>query len=345
MNPGRPSNPSGGKLSSPKPCASKSAGSLRTRPSLPEEPPRILIVGKLPDALPASLQAKGFTSRLCPTMTEALDIGVADAIVTSSDVEVSGSSLAGLKGLKAVGRAAGGVDNIDLAAARDLGVAVFHTPLATAPAAAELTIGLILCLLRRINDLSEKLKNGVWGKYLLTEELAGKTLGIVGLGRVGSRVCRFARAFGMTVIACDPYIPESRFRRFKAAPRALVDLLRESDVVTFHVPLNSETRGMIGRDRIRLMRRGAYLINCARGAVVDDEALHEALVSGQLAGVAIDTWNVEPGGSGRLLALPTVLGTPHTGGATRQAKARIVEMLTRSLEDFFQGRKIPFRLV
>jgi D-3-phosphoglycerate dehydrogenase len=277
-------------------------------------------------------------------MDSATRSGPAWGLITSSEVAVTAAHLDALPGLAVVGRAAAGTENIDIAGAARRGVAVLHVPEATAPAAAELTIGLIVSLLRRVPVVSARLRSGVWAKELLGEEVAGKTLGIIGLGRVGSRVSRLARALGMRVVATDPYIAPGRFRAAGAVRARLDRLLAVSHVVTVHTPLTRGTRGLLSARRIARMRRGAYLVNCARGGIVDERALRDALADGRLSGAAIDTWAREPGGDPALLALESVLGTPHVGAATVEARERMARMITDSVVRFLAGDRVRGRL-
>jgi D-3-phosphoglycerate dehydrogenase len=306
---------------------------------------RIALLGKVPEALPAALVAAGMD---CAPAALYLEQGLASSVVgliTSSEAPIPASEMDRWEGLRVIGRAAAGTENIDLEAAGERGVAVLHIPLATAPCAAELAMAHIVALLRGVPMLSTRLREGFWGKHVLGSEARGCVLGIVGLGRVGSRVSRLARAFGMKRRATDPYIAKKRFRKYRAKRRKLHELLKEADVITLHTPLTEETRGMIGARELALMRPGSYLVNCARGGIVDEEALYAALVDGHLAGAAIDTWVGEPKVSERLLSLPNVLPTPHIGAATRQAKQRMVEMITQSVCRYLDGLSVKGRLV
>lgn len=300
---------------------------------------RVLLVGKLPPAMEPAIQALGLATAKAADMAEAVRVGPAVGVITSSEVAITAEHIEAVRGLEFIGRAAAGTENIDHAAARRLSIPVLSTPQATAPCAAELTMGHIVALLRRVPTVARKLQQGVWAKEMLGEEVAGKVLGIVGLGRVGGRVARLARAFGMRVIACDPYIPRARFRARGARPRTLRQLLTECDVLTLHTPLTDETRGMIGAAEIAMLRPGAWIVNCARGGIVQEDALLAALELGQIAGAAIDVWMGEPDVNRELLEHPAVLGTPHVGAATRQAKARLVTMMVEAVGAWLEKRK------
>ena len=300
---------------------------------------KVLLVGKLPPAMDAAIQALGVDIALAADMPAAAKLPPAKlasvvGVITSSEVPVQDEHLAAIPGLRFVGRAAAGTDNIDFHAAKKRRIKILSIPLATAPCAAELTMGHIVSLLRRVPYIQQKLRDGVWGKFILGEEVAGKTLGIVGLGRVGGRVARLAQAFGMKTLACDPYIARARFTEYACRPLPLPRLLELAQVVTLHTPLTAETRGFIGAPELARMRDGAWLINCARGGLVDETALLAALNAGRLTGAAIDTWVGEPTPRADLVNHERVLGSAHIGAATVQAKARLVTYMAREVQKF-----------
>jgi D-3-phosphoglycerate dehydrogenase len=229
--------------------------------------------------------------------------------------------------LRIVARTGVGVDasRIDLDAAREHKVWVTNNPGVNAAAVAELTFGQMIALARHGAQADRAVKSNRWSDYLRFTgvELAGKTLGIVGMGHIGTRVALRARAFEMALLVCDPYIPASHVTALGGRWVGLDELLVSSDFVTLHCPLNSETRHMIGERQLPLMKKSAYLVNLARGGVVDEEALHKSLAEKRIAGAAIDVLETEPPRKDHpLLALDNVLLTPHIGGATREAAKR-----------------------
>jgi len=239
--------------------------------------------------------------------------------------------------LRVIVRAGSGLDNIAVGEFEGLGVRVFNTPGAVAESVGELAVGLMICISRGIARAASSLSRGEWLKHgLVGQELHGKTLGIIGLGRVGSVVARIAYAIGMRILVYDVvrFSPE-HLARFGAEQVGLERLLRESDYVTIHTPLTDETRMMIGERELRLMRPTAYLINTARGHVVDEEALKRALREGWIAGAALDVFGEEPPRDLELLGLPNLLPTPHIGAQTREAQERAsleaAEILVREL--------------
>jgi D-3-phosphoglycerate dehydrogenase len=246
------------------------------------------------------------------------------AVIVRSRTRLIASHIAGASPpLAVIGRAGVGVDNIDLEAARRAGVVVVNAPQAATNAVAEHTLALMLSLARRIPQADASMKRGEWLKAeWQASELADKTLGLVGFGRVGRAVGERAAALGMHVVAHDPLLPEMAIRDGGAEPRPLGTLLAEADYISLHVPLDEGTRGMIGETAFSRMKRGARLISTARGGVVDEAALREALESGRLAGAALDVFADEPPGASPLLAHPAVIATPHIGAQTVEAQRR-----------------------
>ena len=263
-----------------------------------------------------------------------------DVLVVRSRTKVTRRVIEAARRLKAVMRAGVGVDNIDLEAARERGVMVVNTPGAPAESVAELTMAFALCLARRITALDRSMKEGKWLKGTMGVELRGKTMGIIGLGSVGSIVARLAKAFGMRVVAYDPYVSRGRAEELGVELLSLEELLSTSDFVTIHVPLTPETRGMIGRREISLMKDGAFLINTSRGEVVDEDALYEALTTGKLAGAALDVYQREPPPPDHpLIKLDNVICTPHIGGSTGEAQLRIAESMAEDLLRIARGEE------
>jgi D-3-phosphoglycerate dehydrogenase / 2-oxoglutarate reductase len=266
----------------------------------------------------------------------------ADGLIVRSETRVDRELLAAGPRLTVVARAGVGVDAIDVEAATDAGILVLNTPGANTIAATEQTFALMLALARRTPVAVQQLRDGVWDrKNLIGTELYGKTLGIVGLGRIGGNVATRAKAFGMRVIAHDPYITAARADAFDARLTDLDTLLHESDVVTLHVPLTTQTLGMIDAAKLRSMQPHAYLINCARGGLIAEADLLEALDANVLAGAAIDVVAVEPpprDGSGAALHRhPKVFATPHLGGSTHEALARIATELAEDVARVLLG--------
>jgi len=246
-------------------------------------------------------------------------------LIVRSETIVDKELLDAAVNLRIVGRAGSGVDNIDIAYATKKGVIVCNTPESNIISAAEHTMGLLLASSRNIPWADRFIKSGKWGrKQFEGSELYGKTLGIIGLGRIGGLVSQRARGFGMKVIAYDPYIPDSRFANLGVEKKeTLEELLRESDFITIHTPKTEETFNMISDPQIAMMKKGVRLVNCARGGLMNEEALYRGLKSGHIASVAIDTWVNEPQYSHPLYEFDNVVGTPHLGASTFEASRRV----------------------
>jgi len=262
-----------------------------------------------------------------------------DVLVVRSRTKVTREVINAGKRLKVIARAGVGLDNIDLDAAEERGITVLNTPEAPAQSVAELTIGLLICLARRIPQADRSMKEGRWmKKELMGWELRGKTLGTVGLGNIGLRVARIAKALGMKILITKrtPPPPEV-LEELDAEFVPLETLLRRSDVVTLHVPLTPQTYHMIGERELQIMKDGAYLINTSRGAVVDENALIKALRSGKLGGAAIDVYEVEPPKDLTLVRMPNVICTPHIGAQTVEAQREASVLIAEKIIQHFRG--------
>jgi D-3-phosphoglycerate dehydrogenase len=264
-------------------------------------------------------------------------IGDYDAIIIRSATKLDAEMIARAGRLKVIGRAGVGVDNVDVDAATRRGIVVANAPEATIVSAAEQTIGLLVALARNIPQAHAALKQGRWERSRWGGvELDAKTLGVIGFGRIGQQVARRALGLGMRVVAYDPFVSEERFRELGVEHAVtLDDALGAADFVTLHSPLTPETTGLIGRESIAKMRDGARLVNAARGALVDEEALADAIRSGKLAGAALDVFSSEPY-SGPLLELDDVVVTPHLAASTDEAQDRagviVAEQVAAALE-------------
>jgi D-3-phosphoglycerate dehydrogenase len=249
-----------------------------------------------------------------------------DAIVGRSATRVSADVLRAATRLKVVGRAGVGVDNIALEMATELGIAVINAPAGNTVAVAELFFGIVISLLRHLPRAYESMHAGRWERsFLLGAELRGRTLGIVGLGRIGGEIASRAQTFGMSLVAYDPYVAESRFQSLRVTRAVSLDeLLDEADIVTVHTPLTEETRGMISRRELARLSPSAIVVNMARGGIVDEEALVEALEGGKLAAAAVDAFVKEPLSSDHpLRRMPNVFLTPHIGASTAEAQRNV----------------------
>lgn len=266
-----------------------------------------------------------------------------DALIVRSVPLVTEEVLRRGKNLKVVGRAGNGVDNIDVEAATRHGVVVVNTPDSNSISACEQTIALMLASARNLPQAHNVVKGGGWGRgEFMGSELFGKTVGIVGLGRIGSLVATRLRAFGMRVIAYDPYIPLERFKRFGAERKeTLNDLVREADIITVHTPKTEETIGMIGAEQFRIAKRGVRVINCARGGIIDEKALADALREGIVASAGLDVFSKEPCTGNPLLEFKNVVVTPHLGATTFEAQRRVGTDVANYVLAALKGEIVP----
>jgi D-3-phosphoglycerate dehydrogenase len=265
-------------------------------------------------------------------------IGDYDALIVRSGTAVNRELLERGTQLKIVGRAGVNVDNIDIPAATERGIMVMNTPESVSVSAAEHTLALMLALARRIPSAEASLKRGEWKRGLfLGMQLHGKILGLIGFGRVGQLVAERALAFGMNVLAFDPYVDSGLARRSQVTLVTFAELLARSDIVSLHVPLTDSTETIIGAGELEQMKPGAYLINTARGNLVAEDALHAALVSGHLGGAALDVFAAEPPGRSPLFESPNVVAVPHLGASTIEAQRAVSLQIAEQVLDALRG--------
>ena len=267
------------------------------------------------------------------------EIGAYDALVVRSQVQVDAELIQAAGRLVVVGRAGVGVDNVDLDAATRAGITVVNAPTGNTIAAAEHTLALLFSLARRVAAADASLRRGEWKRSQFTGvELRGKTIGIVGLGKIGQAIADRARALEMTVIGSDPYITAEQAALHGVELGDFDTLIARSDVVPVHVPLTRATRALINADVLGRMRPGALLLNVARGGVVDEAAVAEALGSGQLGGAAVDVFEQEPPTVSPLLQAPNTVLTPHLGASTEEAQVLVAEEVADQVLDVLAGR-------
>jgi D-3-phosphoglycerate dehydrogenase len=268
-----------------------------------------------------------------------------DALIVRGRTKVTAAVFEAGKNLKVVGRAGVGVDNIDLAAAKAHGVTVVNSPLATTIAVAELTLSLMLSVVREVPRADASMKAGKWlKKELEGRELYGKTLGVVGFGRIGSAVAERAKAFGMTILAYDPLVPAAVIAERGGKPVSFDELLGQSDMITMHMPLTAESRNMLNAEAFGKMKDGVFVVCAARGGVIDEEALLAALNSGKVTGAALDVYAVEPPGQSELVAHPRVIDTPHVGAQTVEAQARAANDIAEEVRNALEGKTLRWKV-
>ncbi len=266
-------------------------------------------------------------------------IGAYDALIVRSATKVTPQVLADPGRLKVVGRAGVGVDNVDVEAATARGIVVMNTPSGNTITVAEHTFGLLLALAKNIPQATASMKAGRWEKgTFLSVEVCHKVLGVLGLGRIGAEVARRAKAFGMQVIAYDPFISAEAAAALGVELVEVADLYRRADFITVHVPLSPETTHLVDAQAIAQMKDGVRIVNAARGGIVDEAALCEALRSGKVAGAALDVFEREPSTDSPLLGLPNVISTPHLGASSEEAQENVaVEVAQQVLDYLLRG--------
>jgi D-3-phosphoglycerate dehydrogenase len=269
-----------------------------------------------------------------PELLEALKN--CEGLIVRSETKVTADLLDGANTLRVIGRAGVGVDNIDVPAATIRGVVVMNAPDGNTITTAEHTVAMLVSLARSIPQASSSLKAGRWDrKKFIGVELQGKTLGVVGLGRIGRVVASRARAMGMFIVAYDPFIAPEQARDLEIELAPLDEVFKRADFLTVHTPLTSETRGLIDRDALARMKPGARIINCARGGLIDEDALYEAITTGAIAGAALDVFSEEPPPSDhKLLHLDQVIVTPHLGASTKEAQEGVAFTVAEQMRDF-----------
>nr|WP_198425967.1 phosphoglycerate dehydrogenase [Microbacterium ureisolvens] len=270
----------------------------------------------------------------------------ANAVLIRSATKIDSEAIAAAPVLKVVARAGVGLDNVDIKTATTAGVMVVNAPTSNIISAAELTVGHILSLARRIPAAHASLAGGAWKRSSYTgTELFEKTVGIIGLGRIGALITARLQAFGVSVIAYDPYVTPTRAQQLGVQLVELDELLAQSDFVTIHMPKTPETTGMIGTEQFRLMKPTAYVVNVARGGLIDEEALYTALTTGEIAGAGLDVFTSEPpaqdGTAFPLLNLPNVVVTPHLGASTDEAQEKAGISVAKSVKLALEGDLVP----
>jgi D-3-phosphoglycerate dehydrogenase len=264
-----------------------------------------------------------------------------EALIVRSATKVTAEVIARAERLKVIGRAGVGLDNVDALAATARGIIVMNVPAGNTISTAEHTMSLLLSLARRIPQADAHVRAGQWERaQFVGTELFGKTLGIVGLGRIGTEVAKRAQAFGMLVIAHDPFLSTERAQQLEVQLVELGRLYAEADFLSVHTPLTADTRHLIGAKELAMMKPGVRLINCARGGLIDEAALHRAIVEGRVAGAALDVFEQEPPRDSPLLRLEQVVVTPHLGASTQEAQLAVAVEVARQVADALLGRGI-----
>jgi D-3-phosphoglycerate dehydrogenase / 2-oxoglutarate reductase len=302
--------------------------------------PRVLISDALSPAAVALFEDRGVKVEFQPSLGKdkeklAETINGFDGLAIRSATKITAKILDGAKSLKVIGRAGIGVDNVDIPAATARGIIVMNTPFGNSITTAEHAITLMLSLARQIPEADASTRAGKWEKNkFLGVEMFGKTLGIIGCGNIGSIVADRAIGLRMKVIAYDPYLSAERALDLGVEKVELDQLLRRADFITLHTPLTDKTRNIISRESLALTKKGVRLINCARGELVDEAALFDALTAGHVAGAALDVFVEEPATASPLFALPNVVCTPHLGASTTEAQENVALQVAEQMSDY-----------
>ena len=316
--------------------------------------PAVYVSRRLPDPVMAEFARRftliGHASDRPASRAELLEAAAAaDAMAVTLTDRVDAELLAKAPRLKVVAVYAVGYDNVDVAVASRCGIVVTNTPEVLTETTADLTWALILAVARRIPEAARLVREGKWEGWapaqLLGADVFGKTLGIIGMGRIGRAVAQRASGFRMSVLYHSPHpLAPDQEAALQVRSVPLPQLLRAADIITIHAPMNESTRSMIGKAEIAQMRRTVYLVNTARGAIVDEPALIEALEQGRLAGAGLDVYPEEPRVHPRLLALPNVVLLPHIGSATHETRVRMGMMVLENIAAVLAGREAPNRV-
>ncbi|MCW4458223.1 phosphoglycerate dehydrogenase [Microbacterium sp. MPKO10] len=292
------------------------------------------------DALGPDFEIRKVDGTDRPSLFDAL--ADADAVLIRSATKMDAEALSHAPKLKVIARAGVGLDNVDIAAATEAGTMVVNAPTSNIISAAELTVGHILSLARHIPAANDSLSGGAWKRSSYTGvELYEKTVGIIGLGRIGALITARLQAFGVSVIAYDPYVTSARAQQLGVQLVTLDELLEQSDFVTIHMPKTPETTGMIGTAEFAKMKSSAFIINVARGGLIDEDALFEALSARTIAGAAIDVFVSEPPTDSKLLTLDNIVVTPHLGASTGEAQEKAGVSVAKSVRLALDGELVP----
>jgi len=262
-----------------------------------------------------------------------------DGIIVRSRTKLTADFIKKADNMKIIARAGVGVDNIDLDAATEKGIMVVNSPESTSVTVAEHTMGLILSMARKISIADKSVKDGKWEKKnFMGVELRNKTLGVIGMGRIGSQVVNRCKAFGMDAMAYDPYLPEEVAKQMGVDLTDLDSVLKNSDFITIHVPLTPETKHSISTEQFEIMKDGAYIVNCARGGIIDEDALYDALVNNKIGGAALDVYEEEPPKDSKLFELDNIVLTPHIAASTKEAQRDAAIIVADEIIDLAKGK-------
>ena len=262
-----------------------------------------------------------------------------DAVMVRSATKITRPVIEAASKLQIIGRAGVGVDNIDVQAATERGVIVVNSPAGNTVAVAELTLGMMLSLVRKLSPANQSVHNGEWKRSaFMGSEIYGKTLGVIGTGKIGTEVIKRAQSFGMKVLGFDPFLTSTRAAQLDIEATTIEEILKRADFITIHTPLTKETKHLINAESLATMKPTAIIVNCARGGIIDESALYDALKAGKLGGAALDVFETEPPTNSPLCELDNVILTPHLGASTEEAQVEVALDVARQIVDVLGGR-------
>lgn len=274
-------------------------------------------------------------------VNDADDLDTYDALLVRSATKVTDEVMSKMPKLKIIGRAGVGVDNIDIPAATKRGINVVNAPAGNTIATAELTFALMLALTRKLCRANESIRNGEWNRSAFGgTELAGKTLGIIGFGRIGKEVAKRAKAFDMNVLTADPLLTDEEAKLHGVTRTAREEIFRTADIITLHVPATPETENLLNEETLKMTKPGVMIINAARGSLIDEAALKHYLEIGHVAGAAMDVYTQEPPASYDLVKMDQVVGTPHIAASTKEAQLKVAFVVAEEVLNFANGRPV-----
>ncbi len=264
-----------------------------------------------------------------------------EGLVIRSAVTVTKRILENADNLKVIGRPGVGVDNVDLETATERKIVVMNTPLGNVQATAELTMGIIHSLLRKIHLANESMHNKKWEKKnFVGSELFGRTIGIVGFGNIGKKISEFSHAYGMKVLVNSASLSKDKERTYKVSNSSFEELLKVSDIITFHNKLSEKSKYMINSESLKLIKHSAIVVNCARGGVVNEDAIKQALLNNELGGYGCDVYESEPQRDSIFAGMENVIMTPHIGAGTKEAQEKVAVQIAEQISEFFNNNKI-----
>ena len=306
---------------------------------------KVLVLDNVSEKAVTILRENGIEAEVSATLPEdelIAKIGGYDGVIIRSQTKVNAKVINAATKLKVIGRAGVGVDNVDLDAATNKGIIVLNAPDGNTISTAEHTVGMIMALARQIPQAHASLKDGRWERKNFTGvEVRGKQLGVIGMGRIGTEVAKRMMAMGMSILAYDPFLTEEKAAALGVSLATLDQLLAEADFITVHTPLTKETTGILNAETLARTKKGVRIINCARGGIVDEDALADAIEAGQVAGAALDVFVSEPPSNQRLIALPQVIVTPHLGASTAEAQINVAIDVAKEMAKVLKGE--PFK--